>query len=400
MTNDQLSSVIPDQVLLQTAINSLGADKGSISIKKLANFIKSQESNDGGLTRSSSTEDYPPSDSVNDSYQEHWSDSQLQSDEDLIAIEDSDIIKLSNRQHGPRSRQRMRRHRVECEKSDAEDYNGNENNIQLMQRVQELEETEQALRNQLEQKSAENFKLRQQIHELDEGLREAESERDSALRKTKQHEFENVVKLEREKKTQEDDWRSARAQLENERDELKTELYKLRHKCDRQRSEIADMTDKIQEHQQRSVVQLEKYQLLTEQSGNEREYMNQQTLIAQKINAEQLREIEELRQQTSLMKIPLGSENVILLQEENERLSEMVEDLNLQLLNQHVSRARALSEQRELDQSLADEEPVEVVQEKYKKLQDTHKDLRMYLERILDNIMERDPTLLEIPATK
>lgn len=100
----------------------------------------------------------------------------------------------------------------------------------------------------------------------------------------------------------------------------------------------------------------------------------------------------------SFLDTPFGHDDTSLLREENDRLNEMIEDLNLQLLNQHVSRARALSEQREIDAELTDEEPVEVIQGKYKKLQDTHQDLRMYLERILDNIMERDPTLLEIPA--
>ena len=62
-------------------------------------------------------------------------------------------------------------------------------------------------------------------------------------------------------------------------------------------------------------------------------------------------------------------------------------------------RARALSEQRDLDNSVRNEseETKEELEIRYKKLKDTHQDLRMYLERILDNIMERDPTLLEIP---
>ena len=101
------------------------------------------------------------------------------------------------------------------------------------------------------------------------------------------------------------------------------------------------------------------------------------------------------------------------LREENEKLTEVIEDLNLQLLNQHVSRyiiisiiqkaslifrARALSEQRELDASAGEDESKEEIAERYKKLQETHQDLRMYLERILDNIMERGPHLLEIPT--
>ena len=49
------------------------------------------------------------------------------------------------------------------------------------------------------------------------------------------------------------------------------------------------------------ILQLEKYQQLTEQSGNEREYMQQQTKLAQEINLDQMRQIEELKEQNSLM---------------------------------------------------------------------------------------------------
>ena len=48
-----------------------------------------------------------------------------------------------------------------------------------------------------------------------------------------------------------------------------------------------------------------------------------------------------------------------------------------------------------MDASLNGEDQAQI-EERYRRLQETHQDLRMYLERILDNIMERDPTLLEI----
>lgn len=48
-----------------------------------------------------------------------------------------------------------------------------------------------------------------------------------------QHHHDDYIRLEREKKLQEDDWRTNRTELENERDELKTELFKLRHKYDK-----------------------------------------------------------------------------------------------------------------------------------------------------------------------
>ena len=70
----------------------------------------------------------------------------------------------------------------------------------------------------------------------------------------------------------------------------------------------------------------------------------------------------------------------------------------LDLIKRKYSRARALSEQRELDASAGEDDSKEKIEERYKKLQETHQDLRMYLERILDNIMERDPHLLEIQA--
>ena len=61
------------------------------------------------------------------------------------------------------------------------------------------------------------------------------------------------------------------------------------------------MSQKLDDHQQRAVLQLEKYQQLTEQSGNEREYMQQQTKLAHEINMEQLRQIEELKEHNNLM---------------------------------------------------------------------------------------------------
>ena len=90
---------------------------------------------------------------------------------------------------------------------------------------------------------------------------------------------------------------------------------------------------------------------------------------------------------------------MVALQDENKRLNELVEDLNVQLLNQHVSRARALSDPHKMETSFADEfeeATKDQVEQKFRKLESTHNDLRMYLEKILANIMERDPTLLEI----
>ena len=88
-----------------------------------------------------------------------------------------------------------------------------------------------------------------------------------------------------------------------------------------------------------------------------------------------------------------------VLQEENQRLNDLVEDLNLQLLNQHVVRARALSDPNKICATFADEfdeATKDQIEEKYRKLESTHNELRIYLEKILSNIMERDPTLLEI----
>ena len=51
----------------------------------------------------------------------------------------------------------------------------------------------------------------------------------------------------------------------------------------------------------------------------------------------------------------LGNVEIESLQLENRRLTDLVEDLNVQLLNQHVSRARALSDPMKMDQSFAEE---------------------------------------------
>ena len=87
----------------------------------MAKLIQQNQNSQGGdLTRSSSTEDYPPSDSVNDSYQEHWSD-QGNSEEDLINSEDTDIAKFNERpRSGNRNRSRMRKQKETFYGSDTE----------------------------------------------------------------------------------------------------------------------------------------------------------------------------------------------------------------------------------------------------------------------------------------
>merc|ERR1711990_270676 len=107
----------------------------------------------------------------------------------------------------------------------------------------------------------------------------------------------------------------------------------------------------------------------------------QNQILSERLEFHSRDQIDSIKTQTD---IPSDME-AASLREENEKLTEVIEDLNLQLLNQHVSRARALSEQRELDASAGEDESK--IEERYQKLQETHQDLRMYLERILDNIM-------------
>jgi len=44
---------------------------------------------------------------------------------------------------------------------------------------------------------------------------------------------------------------------------------------------LASATEKVDEYQQRAVIQIEKYQLLTEKTGNEREELQRQTKFQQ-----------------------------------------------------------------------------------------------------------------------
>lgn len=426
----QLSNVIPDPNMLQTALKKLDANEtGLISIQKLANFIQhfssqnSMVSEDlGSLSRSSSTDENTFSGSDAVSYQEHWktSDDDSKSSEVFQSLPQSTPARNRGDDDGKyrkkvRKSNIMRRVKEDVDSgSDAEEITDRMH--QMQSRLHQLEDHNYMINNQLEQARADNFKLRNRNHELEECLRDTEVERDTLTQDAAKVSLEDYLKLEREKKLNEESLMNQVTQLQNDKDELKTEIFKIKHKVEKQKQELASATEKVDEYQQRAVIQIEKYQLLTEKTGNEREELQRQTKFQQEQVKQHQRVIDDLEQQNQILseRLEFHSRDQIdsiktqtdipsdleaaSLREENEKLTEVIEDLNLQLLNQHVSRARALSEQRELDASAGEDESKEKVEERYKKLQETHQDLRMYLERILDNIMERDPHLLEIQA--
>lgn len=279
--------------------------------------------------------------------------------------------------------------------------------------IAQIEESEQMKSHQLESSRLENIKLRNRIHELEEFLRDAEQERDMFREQSLNTTQESVVKLDRESRLSIELLTSQVNELQSDNERLHNDVDRLRSKNEKYKCDLNNQSIKLDEYQQRAVVQIEKYQLLTERAAVEREELQQQNRAAQDRIEQHKAAIDELEHQKIDLATRLnlrmrdvvdsskenGDMEVNMLQDENQRLNDLVEDLNVQLLNQHVVRARALSGAGQMCSTFADEvdeATKDQIEEKYRKLQSTHNELRMYLERILANIMDRDPTLLEI----
>jgi hypothetical protein len=106
---------------------------------------------------------------------------------------------------------------------------------QMQSRLHQLEDHNYMINNQLEQARADNFKLRNRNHELEECLRDTEVERDTLTQDAAKVSLEDYLKLEREKKLNEESLMNQVTQLQNDKDELKTEIFKIKHKVEKQK---------------------------------------------------------------------------------------------------------------------------------------------------------------------
>lgn len=415
ITTDQLAQLIDDPTMQKTALATLDPNNtGRIPFEKFQKLlaVNDEVQNSSDLQRSSSS-----SDDHDQTFQEYDYDKTTDEDSARILSDESPTVRrrpielVDDKRRKTQKATRFRR-----QKSGATDIEDLSEQISMMRdQIAQIEERELLKSKQLESTRLDNMKLTNRIHELEELLNDAEHDRDMFKDQAESTTQDYIGKMERENRLSLELLTNQVQQYAADNDRLQAELEKMKLKSEKYKSDLNNQSYKLDEYQQRAVVQIEKYQILTERAAAEREDLQNQNRISQQSLHQHKIVIEELEEQNKELQSRINLKNqdnfdvakdnghleMQSLQVENQCLSDQIEDLNLQLLNQHVSRARALSDQRTMDTSLADEffeATKDQLEEKYKKLSQNHQDLRDYLENILENIMERDPTLLEIRA--
>lgn len=262
------------------------------------------------------------------------------------------------------------------------------------------------------------------VNELEAQLHDLTLKYDETKQRERQRAKEQIEKIEREKKLQ---LEVATNQLKQTQEELtrhEKDNEKLRQKTDKYKKQIEQYNDKLEDSQNRIVEQIEKYQALNEKTSAEREQLGQQLNESTQIRGELQIHVNQLEQQykelaakykemkksaSEAMQLvkkqeTTGNSEMSDLREENEKLTQQIEDLNLQLLQQHIAKSKDFQKNPE-EESLASEIGMLEVDEitmkynrittEYATLKIERQQLQEYLDTLLANILERDPSLLE-----
>jgi len=311
---------------------------------------------------------------------------------------------------------------VAIENSDIDEVNADIDDLsdqmnEMTRRMLRIEEERQAKAEHTEQVKIENTELRLRVNDLETQLHDLQLKYDETKSRERQRAKEQIDKIEREKNLELEVARNNFKQSEEDVARYKKDIDKLRHKTDKYKKQLEQMSDKVEEHQNRICDQIEKYQALNEKTTNERESFTSQLSESNQVRSELQLHITQLEHQNKMLaekykemkKSASDAMNLVKKQQEggnseaeelrneNEKLSQQIEDLNLQLLQQHIAKSKDFQKNPE-EESLASEIGMLEIDEitmKYATLKIERQQLQEYLDTLLANILERDPSLLE-----
>lgn len=288
----------------------------------------------------------------------------------------------------------------------------------MSRRIMRIEEERQAKQEHTEQVKIENTELKLRVNELDNNYHDLQLKFDEMKQTERSKAREDLEKLKKEKNLELELANQTISQQKDEISRITKENDKYRHKAEKYKKQLESLQDKLDAAHVKVEDQMEKYQKLNESTSNERErYTKQlsshtteklqfQTHIAQ-LEAENKNlhtKYEEMKKQAvdavTLVKNQDDAKpsEVQNLQDENDKLTQQIEDLNLQLLQQHISKAKDFQRSGEAEDSFANEIGLMEADElaiKYSELKCQHQQLQEYLDTLLTTILERDPSILE-----
>ncbi|XP_063057593.1 rab11 family-interacting protein 4B [Engraulis encrasicolus] len=265
----------------------------------------------------------------------------------------------------------------------------------------------------------ENTQLIHRVHELEEQLKEQESRAERLMEEELRRHRDATAKMERDRNTHIELLTNRVQQLEEENAEMAINMTRLKSQAEKLDEERQRMTDKLEDTSLRLKDEMDLYKKMMDKlKQNRHEYQKEKDAM-QELIEELRRELEHLqyykleaervgRSRSSSISFPdYGSRSreteleleVKRLKQENQKLREQNEDLNGQILSLSLHEAKNLFAAQTKAQSLAaeiDNASRDELMDALKEQEEINYRLRQYMDKIILNILDHNPSILEI----
>ncbi|CAI5679996.1 unnamed protein product [Oreochromis niloticus] len=302
---------------------------------------------------------------------------------------------------------------------DSCDTDINEKVTSLEKKVAELE-NEILLNSDLKSKlKQENTQLVHRVHELEEQLKDQETRAEQSVQEGLRRHREAYSKLERDKNTQIELLTNRVKQLEEENNEMSLNLNRLKSQTEKLDEEKQRMTDKLEDTSLRLKDEMDLYKKMMDKLKQNRHQFQKEKDAMQELIEDLRRELEHLQvfkldaersgrrpsSSSGLSDFNNRSREVELehevkrLKQENQKLREQNEDLNGQIISLSLHEAKNLFATQTKAQSLAaeiDNASRDQLMEALKEQEEINLRLRQYMDKIILNILDHNPSILEI----
>ncbi|CAL8264419.1 rab11 family-interacting protein 4A isoform X1 [Gadus morhua] len=283
--------------------------------------------------------------------------------------------------------------------------------IFLEKKVTELESDRAAngdLKSKLKQ---ENTHLVHRVHELEEEVKDVEVRAEQSLEEELRRHKEAYGRVQREHSAQIELLSNKVQQLEENNQEMKLNVCRLKSQTEKLDQEKQRMTDQLEDSSLQLKDEMELYREVVDQLWLHRHQFHKEKEAMQEVTEDLRRQLERLqlfrleveqpgegwgRAQARAREVQL---EVKRLQQENHKLRDQNDDLNAQILSLSLYEAKNLLASHTKAQCLAAEiqtatrdELVDAVKEQ----EENNYRLRQYMDKIILAILDHNPSILEI----
>ncbi|XP_020507266.1 rab11 family-interacting protein 4A isoform X1 [Labrus bergylta] len=287
----------------------------------------------------------------------------------------------------------------------------------LEKKVTELEGDSLANNDLKSKLKQENTHLVHRVHELEEQVKDAEARADQTLEEETKRHREAFSKMERDRNTEIDLLCNRVQLLEEENDEMKLNVCRLKSQTEKMDQEKQRMTDKLEDTSLRLKDEMDLYRKIMDKLWQNRHEFQKEKEAMQELIDDLRRELEYLQCFKLEMEHPgkgkslselnartreMEMENEVKrLKQENYKLRDQNDDLNAQILTLSLYEAKNLFSCQSKAQCLAaeiDNASRDELVDALKEQEEINLRLRQYMDKIILAILDHNPSILEIKS--